>query len=333
MKINGLVVNTPHDPGIGIEFDPDWRRKAAVAWADGRWFPPRHIFDDATIHNYVHYLQWLKRKGDRAVPARFADIADAEAWYFSAPSGLKNILECLLLSGVEMQYVGMDLVPMLTNTKLGAAGYDKVMRVIKIYERLFFNIRHDDGTLNQSIHTRTHFALAGVPLDERISEAQLWRVMAAYYGYTAFVYACHNLKHAHGKLMDPRSIMQLMMQESQIVGLGRLVTKAINNFDMTLLLGKNIEYEKMLFDTKASTGEKDLNKELVLAMMQLTSPKLVAANQSEADRMLTDKAYHDEYQARKNIAAQTVKDSGVEAGVKEWGKVKDNNLSDQGFTK
>ena len=337
MIANGRLIETPDDPGLGVKFAPDWRRQLAVSWLDG-WFPPRKYYEDPYIRKYVAYLKVMKRMTGRTARSickgfnnRFRDIADAEALYRGGDAGARNLLESLLLSGVDYRYVAMDLAPLLADDKFKPEELERVIRVVKTYERLFFNIRDDKGLVSKSIFTRTYFALGGAELDSDTPEILIPRIMAASYGYTVLMHYCHNSLQAHGKLESSGHVMTAIWNEIQVFSLGKIMRKDYNNFDSVGLLGKNIEYQKMVYETKAASTAKDDYKDFSRALLAVKRPKMLANAMTVEDRMRLDQASVDQFTARKHIAAQSVEDHGMAGVVQTWDLAKEANFADQGF--
>lgn len=342
MDIAGNNIPTPHDDGIGVDYDPDWRRRVAIGWVENnRWFPPKHIYYDQGIRGYVEYLRLRRKMGSvmaglkpcatRRVPDmpdRYKSIVDAEAWYLSPNGGVRGMVEPLLLSGVELKHAAADIVPTLMRKKATLAEQGRVLSALNAYEQLFFNIRDSEGLVNTSFYTRTKFALNGVELNDRTPEERMPYVMAAWLGYPGLMQYSHNLEYAHGKVEDERYRRNRLFCESQINMFSRILRKQYNNFDSVMLLGKNIEYEKMLFDTKAASSDKNAWKDFAQAIFEIKVPDLLGNALSVDERVENDKASMDMFFARKNIAEQATQDSGMSSTVQQWNESVKMNFED-----
>jgi len=337
MQILDNIICTPYDPGQGAEFDPDWRRKVAVAWAENRWFPPCHIYYDPYIKHYREYVRLLNSAGKHKIkrlPERYRDIQDAETWYSggNGNSAIKQALEALLLSGVELEFLVEDIMPLTTygtSKEAVAKAKSRALAAVKLYDRVFFNIRDDKWLVNSSITTRMHFALGGAEMNTHTPRAQLLKVVGASYGYTLLCMALRNSQQAHGKQHSAAYAVRCMQSEVQINMTMRLLKNDWNNFDSTMLFGKNIEHQKMEFDTKASSGESDRYKDLAMKILEVTRPKLLAATMSVDAIMASNQSSMEQFEARKKVNSHAVADAGIEGAVKEWGTTVRANFDSQ----
>lgn len=336
MVINDITISTPYDAGLGIRFDPDWRRKVAVAWVDNNtWFAPRHIYYDDYIHKYVEYLRYLRASGGRSsrMLDRFDDILNAESWYAGEGRNVSDMLEPLLLCGAPLEVVAKDVQSTLVTNKRNSMSFDKLLSAIKWYERIFFNIRDDQWLINESIYTRTYFALGDAELDERTPDWQLPRIMAAFYGYPVLVHSLHNTRYAHGEQEDKNYILRLMLMEAQVECLEYLITNRYNNFDRNQLIGKYIEQLRMEFDTRASTQTESDAVNFCMGFLRLTEPEMLDNAQTMDERMLHNKDFHDMFLARLNVNNQRVDDAGISRSGEAWTDMVGSKLKDQGLAK
>lgn len=338
MDIGGVIIRTPHDDDMGVEIDPDWRRKVAVAWVDNnRWFPPKHIYDDPYIKRYREYIRAVRQIGDHRLPERFKELRTAESWYTGGDRGIKGILEPLLLTDLAYKHIAEDILPAATRSRnksedSAIVAGEKAARTISIYNKLFFNIRDDAGWVSESIHMRTVFALRGLTLNTTLPDSYLPRVIGAFYGYPSLMYLIHNAKYAHGDMKGGGDQMRHAIALSvQAHLMTHVIKNDMNNFDSIALLGKNTEYEKMLYETKAHERDHNQYRDSWEALMDMRKPKLVQAAITVEERMKIDDGNMAMFRAKKNIAEHgEVKDSGTEGQAKAWLANRNAHFEDTG---
>jgi len=336
MDINGNIIRTPYDDGMAVEYDPDWRRRVALGWAETRWFPPRHIYYDAYIRKYVEYLRYMnkssKHRKPYAVPQRFADMADAEAWYAGGATGVKHMLEPLLLSGVDLKHIVQDIIPE-TRKDTEAAQYaaKRALRIVKLYERLFFNIRDEDWQVCPALTTRTFFALGSMDaeISNRTPRPNFIKFVAAFGGYSVLTHVFKNSMSASAELESQADSIRRTQFALQTGVFEKVLKNEVNNFDSAMIFGKNTEYVKMEHETNAGSNEISKYKELFMQVMKIKKPRLAAALLSTDAVTAVNQTYVDGFMARKRINEHAVADAGVESSVKGWNIAKQANFADQ----
>lgn len=332
MEINGITIRTPYDPGLGVKIEPDWRRKVAIAWVEdggrNQWLPSPEIYYDKFIHGYVQYLKTIRDNPRMRMPPELKIWQDAEAWYTDGDSGIKQVVEPMLMTELPYGILATDILPTVAFRKDNPEGNEQVCRVLQAYERLFFNIRDDDNLVNESIHARTLFALRGFELDARLPAAYSPRVVAAFFGYAPLMAIFHNIKYAHGDIKGDSQIRNHAILEVQATLMVRALKKELNSFDSVAFMSKNTEHEKMLYDTKAHEREHNIHRDTLERILEARRPKLVAHSISVDQQTILNKSNMDIYLAKKNVADHgQVTDRGVNGAVATWAKAVDTNFA------
>lgn len=305
MEYGSTSITTPLDNPV--QFDPDWRRSIAVAAVDY----PRAKVDPM----YGEYLRdpWVKRhieyltlaNAGRAIPKRLEAFRLASTWYQgSRVSDTRMRLEPLLLTAVSYNVVAADI-----------GGGDVPLEVFETYERLFFNVRRDDGSLSKSCQLRQYFALPDGKFDKDTPKEQLWKMVGALMGYDTLVRMWLWDDFAAG--LTARS-HEYMLSEMWRVAQSRLFlhifSDRVGHESMAKLLGAFTAQSKMLHDSASGTGQVFDTARTLMALLANTRPTIIGAAavvDSVPDLTASIRA---KLAAQKTISNTQVEDMGMEEG-------------------
>lgn len=260
-----------------------------------------------------------KQLADECVPLRLAT-----RWYkeIDHEAALKKRLEPLLLTGIGMDVITLDII-----------GVASAQPAIEAYERLFFNCRTEDFSLNRSAQLIQRMAMPYGPLktylrkweevDEEgfvigdgrpvAKESDTWKAIGATMGYEALIYTWKWERFAHG--MKDGSLEDLINMSWKVAAsklFSDLYTGNIAHEDAARILAAYTAQAKKISDDRESrqgSGEGDTTNAL-LAVLRLVAPKMVEFSEKDAQ------ARNEEIQGR--IAAQLaisktrVEDRGVQ---------------------
>lgn len=260
-----------------------------------------------------------KRLSDDCIPLRLA-----KRWYqqIDHEAAIKKRLEPLLLTGIGMDVVTLDMT-----------GDPGMQPVVEAYEKLYYNCRNDDFTLNRSAHLVNRIAMPYGPLKTYIrkwedvdddgfvigdgrplaKESDIWKAIAATMGYDALMYAWRWERFAHGmKENSLETMIELSWKVAASKMFTDLFTGNIAHEDAARILAAYTAQAKKISDDRESrqgSGEGDTTNAL-LAVLRLVAPKMVEFSEKDAQ------ARNEEIQGR--IAAQLaisktrVEDRGVQ---------------------
>ena len=173
MELGNTVIVTPSDNPC--QFEPDWRNSVASAIID---FP-----DDEFPKEYVDYKKdpWIIKQVDfmrsvrsgKELTKNQKKLRLANIWYHgSLVSDVRFRLEPLLLTSVGIDVIALDI-----------CGDIDMSDAISAYEKLYFNIRDNDGRLHRSCQLRQYFALPSGEMDLDTPPEQIWKMVGALMGY------------------------------------------------------------------------------------------------------------------------------------------------------
>lgn len=175
-------INTPRDSRS--QYDSDWRHRVAKAMADTDSVC-RELADDE-VYLQTAYLRYSRNSAmgdvfsdmlmDGDVDNLLMQVHAANAIYSrQGVSVTKDRIEALLLC------------PELTYENIAEA-FNVSPRVLRMYERLFFNVRDDSGLMLPHKGLLDYFALKGLPeLRDLKDYAAHWRIVAFEAGHTALL--------------------------------------------------------------------------------------------------------------------------------------------------
>lgn len=261
---------------------------------------------------------------DECVPIRLAT-----RWYseIDHEAALKKRLEPLLLTGIGLDIITLDLI-----------GFASAQPAIEAYERLFFNCRTDDFSLNPSAQLIQRIAMPYGPLKtylkkyEEIDEdgfiigdgrtlakdSDIWRAIAATMGYEALMYTWKWERFAHGmKANTLESMIELSWKVAASKLFSDLYTGSIAHEDAARILAAYTAQAKKITDDRqshAGNEETDTTRAL-MNILALVSPRMITID--AADEAARNEEIQGRIQSQLAISKQSIVDKGqqVEAEV------------------
>ena len=239
-----------------------------------------------------------------------AGLRLAMRWYeeHDHEAAMKKRLEPLLLTGIDLDVITLDVV-----------GIKSARPAIEAYERLYFNCRVEDWSLNPSGQFIQRIAMPYGPpktfmrkyeeLDSEgfiigdgrpiAKDSDVWRAIAATMGYEALIYTWKWEKFAHGlKNNSLEHILELSWKVAASRLFTSLYTGDICHEDAARVLSAYTAQSKKISDDRMDqkgSGEDDTTNAL-LAVLKAVAPRMVEISESD------EKAKNEEIQGR--IAAQ-----------------------------
>lgn len=180
--ITAYSINTPGDSPH--EYDSDWRHRVSKAMVDADTVC-RELADDEV------YLQtaYLRYSRNNALGDVFSDMLmddDVDNLLMQAHAA-NTIYSRQGISVTKDRIEALLLCPELTYEDIAEA-FNVTPQVLRMYERLFFNVRDDNGLLLGNKGLVDYFALKGLPGLRDVSDyAAHWRIVAFEAGHTALL--------------------------------------------------------------------------------------------------------------------------------------------------
>lgn len=302
MQIGSLTIILPIDDPCAYE--PSWRHLLAraildlhprMSQIDGMYRP---YFKDKHVQKYVKYLQ--AESEHHVLTEEQCYMRLALSWYEnSLPSSVRFRLEPLLLTDATLETIMLDI-----------SGGTVPVEAFRLYERLFFNIRDDNGHLTKSIQLRQAFALPNGDDLQDASPQEVWRAIAALMGYDVLMHVWM-WKDAHG--LSGKG-MDFLIEETWKAAQSRMFVSVfsdrVGHKSLADVLSSYTAQFKMLRDQHmAGSDDSDTTKAL-MAVLYHTSPKMVSLTQDSAAMAEETAAIQSRISSQLAISKQKIADKG-----------------------
>ena len=271
MQIGNLTIVLPVDDPCA--FEPSWRNSLARAIIDLR---PRlssvdplykKYFQDKYVQKYVKYLK--SESLGKPLTEEQSYMRVALMWYEnSSPSGVRFRLEPLLLTGATMETIMLDI-----------SGGTVPVEVFTMYEKLFFNIRDEEGRLSKSCQLRQAFAMPNGDDLHDADSTEIWKAIAALMGYDVLM-GVWMWNDAHG-LSTKGS--EFLLDETWRAAQSRLFMSVfadrVGHKSLADILSAYTSQFKMLKDQKSVGSEATDTTRALMAVLYQTAPQMMTVAQ------------------------------------------------------
>lgn len=317
MKLGDRTIVTPLDNPC--QYQPDWRNYVAMAIAQsGRQKLPydyAEYEDDPWIRMQAEYVKAVTSGKRLAKKQKSLHVANLWA-QGSRPSDVKFRLEPLLLTAASMSVISLDI---------GGGMIDDSAFVS--YEKLFFNVRLDDGRLHPSCQLRQYFALPTGEFDEDTPKEQLWKMIGALMGYDTLT-SVWLWKDAHGrKDGSQESMLDEMWRVAQSRVFMSMFEDRIGHESMAKLLSALTSQTKMIHDSKES-GDVGLDTtRTLMAILYKASPQVIGAAKAVDAQSTMMRSIKDTLAAEAAISKVALPRGDVDAATGELNRLMAGNFN------
>lgn len=317
MLLDTINVRTPYDDPL--QYEPDWRYQIAKAWAANPYLLlPPELENDVYILNLKNYLiQSNLAENDFFVDPNLKSFRILLSWYSNTQDqSPKNYIEALLLTNADYKIISEDM-----------SGGKIIPDVFKLYEKLFFNVRDDNGDLTRSCYLRSYMAMPNAAIVTQITpEPILWRVVATQFGYFGLV-RLWRWRDFHGQIEDAGILIRDLFNMAQAIIMRRLLKNEINNFDLNTVFSNYINYETAK-QQELLIKEKDASLEtLLLQLLGQLKPKMLTAAKTADEIFLTNKALQSRIESQKMIQSQAINDRGTALSINKLNNIINQHLN------
>lgn len=268
MQIGNLTIVLPVDDPCAYE--PSWRNSLARAIIDLRpklsSVDPiyKQYFQDKYVQKYIKYLR--AESLGRQLTTEQSYLRTALMWYENAsPAGVRFRLEPLLLTGATMETIMLDI-----------SGGTVPVEVFTFYEKLFFNIRDEEGRLSKSCQLRQAFAMPNGDDLHDADSPEIWKAIAALMGYDVLMHVWM-WKDAHG-LSTKGS--DFLLDETWRAAQSRLFISVfadrVGHKSLGDILSAYTSQFKMLKEQKITSDDSNDTTKALMAVLYHTSPQMIA---------------------------------------------------------
>lgn len=307
MEYGSVNIVTPIDNPV--QFDPDWRNAIATAAVD---YPKVRV--DPMYRAYMHdpwivrHIDYLKlRRAGRALSKRNEPSRLASTWYQgSRVSDVKMRIEPLLLTPVSYDIIAQDI-----------GGGDTMRDAFEAYEKLYFNIRDNNGQLSKSCQLRQYFSLPEGQFGHDTPPEKLWKMVGALMGYDTLM---RMWLWGDASGLTNRS-EEYMLNEMWRVAQSRLFmhifSDRVGHESLAKLLSAFTGQAKMLHDSASGTGQVFDTARVLMALLANTRPTIIGAAAVVDSVSDITAAIRAKLAAQKTISATEIVDKGIEEGAAE----------------
>jgi len=318
MQFATIDIKTPFDSPINYE--PNWRFSVASALSTtvNTKIIPGEIVKDNIIIETSRYLKYIKLNGV-GIPEIYKNYHTVTLWYEdNEPQAIKFYIEALLLT--DRTYCGI------------ADDMDISEDLVKLYEKLFFNIRDKNGKLIKTHPLKMHFAFGDFASVEDIqaqrnksnfyAEPIEWKVAAVQYGYP-MLSAIWGLNKENTIEEAELQYYKTSLEISRELSLKRMMRGSISNFDINsahnnyinfMRLKHDIEEDRKNLSPGGNSGTIDI---FGLKLLQMMAPKMIESVLTVEELEIQDKILQQKLLAESNIKKTDITDHGVTVAVAE----------------
>jgi hypothetical protein len=309
MQAQGLsVIATPHDNCI---FAPDWRWQAArhLSQPGTPMKLNRAAIKDAWVGTAVKYLRATGKNSrmsedEKALWRRTVQLTEDVSL-----QNIRHTVEALLLTDAPPEALAAD-----TGLPISE---------IRLFERLFFNVRDDDGRMVLRPLQRQFFATQGALKTQRqLPPHLMWRRIAVEAGYTALVRV---LQLGSGSWSEAKNVdlvqSAIDMGRSDVMAQmasGELNAAAVHRMEFNRLREKQLRL--LVGEEKGETEA----REILLKVLQAMAPSMVEFRPIKESQ---DEAQQSAPQLNAQIHETKVTDIGYEAGAEAMAMAVRNKLA------
>lgn len=325
MDIDGIDVRTPYDLDSFLEYDYAWMHKVARCIADKpevEAYMPDAIRNNPIVASHVTFLAEYRIADDATHRSpEFQAHRIALGWHDSgALNQVRFFLEALLLTGASYSTIAQDLGGSALNPD-----------VIRLYERLYFNVRESDGGMARSSYIRMRAANPpNLPLNATTPQDVVWKNIAMRYGYPGLV-LFWQMPNPSGDPLDDNLIVEECHRAAQGIQMENFARRTVNNFDLGASMGHYVEYKRMRHDTGGQTMNK--SDALMIDFLTRFAPTMLAAANDVDRNAETTKQIQSRLKAQISISNQAIEDKGRVAGLIGLNKSMDQAFKNAGYKK
>jgi hypothetical protein len=195
------------------------------------------------------------------------------------------------------------------------------MDVFKAYERLYFNVRLNDGKIHKSCQLRQYFAMPQGQPNPETPDEMLWRVIAANMGYDVLV-STWLWSHAHGMSNVSRDYLtQEFWRVAQSTMFLEFFGKRVSHFNMAAAMKSVTDHARMELESGDSSGKGNEMAATLMGVLSILAPviKVTSKAVDEQPKLTADLQHR--LLSQRNVSMQVVVDRGEEAGVEGLNKL------------
>jgi len=285
-------------------YEPTWRNSLARAIIDLRpqasSIDPiyKQYFSDKYVQKFVKYLK--AESSGKQLTEEQTRIRIALMWFENpSPSGVRFRLEPLLLTGATMETIMLDI-----------SGGTVPMDVFTFYEKLFFNIRDDEGRLSKSFQLRQAFAMPNGDDLRDADQTEIWKAIAALMGYDVLMHVWM-WRDAHG--LSTKGL-DFLLDETWRAAQSRLFISVfadrVGHKSLSDILAAYTSQFKALREQRMTSDDGNDTTKALMAVLYHTSPHMISVARSVDELADETAAIQSRITSQLAIDKQKIQDRG-----------------------
>jgi hypothetical protein len=299
MQTDLVTIMTPFEDSC---YEPDWRSRLATAMMNDPRFkhPVPATMRDPYVWKAVKYMRAAKTSPARLDPDRLR-FDRVQRWGTGdRHRQTGHVIEALLLTDAPLEDIAGDM---------GCAVGD-----VQLYERLFFSVRADDGSMTLAPAQKAFYATEGTyrPTQTR-PEHLMWRHVAVGVGYRALLQIL-GMGSGSWDSAPKVDVVEVTIGLGRAEALSKVAAGGMNLNELSRMETTRIK-ERLL---RHATGElKYEGKAMItlMSLMKLMAPKMLEVYNESNEQAI--KATQNTCAAQNAIAQTPVEDMGTQKGFDE----------------
>ena len=291
MQIGNEIIIIPSENPIGYALD--WRSRIARILTTTPQICPAEIASDAFLKICRRHFQLVDHHFYPANKEEYVCIQMVLIWH-NNKSEFKHILEALLLTAAPFEAIAADI---------GINVND-----VRMYERLCFNVRDDNGRMTLGDVQKLMIA------KQDLADLQGWKLMAI----RSYEMLCNlvGIQTPHWKDTPEIKIHEQIIQTSRFLLYQNLILGKCQSKDLAVIEANDIKLKQLLVQTKQPDEEK---KEFVdpfgLKLLKMMTPKMIVTTLTPEEMEKQTEALNSKLQTEAKINSTPIVDHGVKAGI------------------
>jgi len=292
MQIGNQIIIIPSENPIGYALD--WCSRIACALITFRLKCPEELASDQFLKACRRYLQLVTHNIKPVNKEEYDRIRCVLGWQYDDKSEFRRILEALLLTAAPFEAIAADI------------GIN--MNDVRMYERLCFNVRDDNGRMTLGDVQKLMIA------KQDLADLQGWKLLAI----RSYEMLCNlvGIQTPHWKDTPEIKIHEQILQTSRFQLYRNLILNKCQPKDLAVIESNDIKLKQLLVQTKQPDEEK---KEFVdpfgLKLLKMMTPKMIVTTLTPEEMEKQNEALNSKLQTEAKINSTPIVDHGVKAGV------------------
>jgi hypothetical protein len=292
MQIGNEIIIIPSENPIGYALD--WRSRVARALTTLHLVCPKELATDPFLKKIRRYFQLVDHNIEPVNRDEYDRIQRVLSWYYNDKSEYRRIMEALLLAAAPFDAIAADI---------GINVND-----VRMYERLCFNVRDDQGQMKLGDVQRLMI------VQQDSTDEQGLKLMAVRGGYKAL---CSLVGITpHWKEAPDINIQDQTVQTSRSLLYRNLIRGQCQPKDLAVIEANDIKRQQIMVSTRQPDEEK---KEFIdpvgLRILKMMAPKMIETTLTEEEKEIQNKLLQQKFQTEAKINSTPIVDHGVKASV------------------